>query len=198
MTKRPSVIIAVGTERRPKLRAVERALTDLRSRFPSFLPGQLLLEPRRVPSGVSSTPTTTGECMEGARTRALGAFELLGQDGRSPALGIGLEGGVVSEEGLVFLESWAYVTDGASGHFGGSGCIPLPPELAEAVLGRGEDLGTAADRAFGRDDVAGGEGTFGVLTGGIVTREEAFVRSILHALAPFYNARVYSRIGEPS
>jgi non-canonical (house-cleaning) NTP pyrophosphatase len=60
------------------------------------------------------------------------------------------------------------------------------------VLGRGEDLGRAADHYFERRDVAGHEGTFGVLTNGVVTREEAFARSMLHALAPFYNAVAYS------
>ena len=60
------------------------------------------------------------------------------------------------------------------------------------MLDRGEDLGPAADRYFERRDVAGHEGTFGVLTNGIITREEAFARSMLHALAPFYNAGAYS------
>jgi non-canonical (house-cleaning) NTP pyrophosphatase len=93
----------------------------------------------------------------------------------------------------VFLESWAFVTDGTRGFFGGSGRIPLPDELASAVLERGEDLGPAADRFFQRRDVAGREGTFGVLTGGVITREDAFARSMLHALAPFYNEVAYSR-----
>jgi inosine/xanthosine triphosphatase len=167
-------------------------LAALRARFPDFLPGELAIEPRQVESGAPSTPTTTEETMRGAKTRARNAFAALRDEGLAPSLGIGLEGGIATEGDTVFLESWAYATDGERGFFGGSGRIPLPAELADAVLGRGEDLGRAADHYFERRDVAGHEGTFGVLTNGVVTREEAFARSMLHALAPFYNAVAYS------
>ena len=130
--------------------------------------------------------------MRGARNRAHNVLDVLKLEGSTPALGIGLEGGVATDGDAVFLESWAYATDGARGFFGGSGRIPLPDELATAVLERGMDLGPAADSYFKRQDVANHEGTFGVLTRGVVTREDAFVRSMLHALAPFYNARAYS------
>ena len=130
--------------------------------------------------------------MLGARNRAHNALVTLTDEGLIPSLSIGLEGGVAAEGTDVFLESWAFATDGRRGFFGGSGRIPLPSELAEAVLERGEDLGRAADRYFERRDVAGQEGTFGILTLGVVTREEAFARSMLHALAPFYNEEAYS------
>jgi len=187
-----SPIVAVGTTRRPKVHAVERVLAELRARFPDFLPGELTIEPRQVPSGAPSTPTTTEATMLGAETRARNAFAALVDDGLAPSLSIGLEGGIATEGRTVFLESWAFATDGERGFFGGSGRIPLPDELAAAVLDRGEDLGPAADRYFERRDVAGHEGTFGVLTNGVITREEAFARSMLHALAPFYNAGAYS------
>jgi non-canonical (house-cleaning) NTP pyrophosphatase len=187
-----SVIVAVGTTRQPKVRAVHSALSQLRARFPSFLPGELRLEPRQVSSRAPSTPATTEATMLGAQNRAHNALLAVRGDGIEPSIGIGLEGGIATELGAVFLESWAFATDGVRGFFGGSGRIPLPDELAAAVLDRGMDLGPAADSFFKRQDVAGHEGTFGVLTLGAVSREEAFVRSILHALAPFYNARAYS------
>jgi len=184
-------VVAVGTTRQPKLDAVELVLRELRERFPDFLPGELGLEPRQVPSGAPSTPTTTEETMRGARNRATNAFELLEREGITPALSIGLEGGIVAQNGAAFLESWSFVTDGNRGFYGGSGSIPLPEELTEAVLVAREDLGAAADRYFERRDVAGHEGTFGLLTQGMVSRKAAFVRSMLHALAPFYNAGAY-------
>lgn len=130
--------------------------------------------------------------MRGAKNRAHAAMVALRRDGLTPSLSIGLEGGVATEGGTVFLESWAFATDGQRGFFGGGGRIPLPDELATAVLEREEDLGPAADQYFERRDVAGHEGTFGVLTSGVVTREDAFARSLLHALAPFYNTGAYS------
>ncbi len=186
-----AIVVAVGTTRRPKLDAVELVLRELRQRFPDFLPGELGLEPRQVPSGAPSTPTSTEETMRGAKNRARRTFELLEDEGITPALSIGLEGGIVAQNGAAFLESWSFVTDGHGGFFGGSGSIPLPDELSEAVLERREDLGAAADRYFERRDVAGHEGTFGLLTQGMVSRKAAFVRSMLHALAPFYNTGGY-------
>jgi inosine/xanthosine triphosphatase len=184
-------VVALGTTRAPKVRAVRRALSEIRGRFPRFLAGEIRLEPRSVPSGVPETPRTTTEAMSGARSRAEGALRQVLSEGLQPALGIGLEGGVVAESGLSFLHSWAYVTNGAEGHFGSSGSVPLPPELVRAVMEEGEDLGEAADRYFERREVAANEGTFGVLTGMMVSREEAFARSLIHALAPFYNAVAY-------
>jgi inosine/xanthosine triphosphatase len=183
-------VIAIGTTRVPKVRAVERALSELRGRFPEFLPGALRLETRSVSSGVAETPRSTGEIMSGARTRARSAFETLLSDDERPAFGVGLEGGVAGAGEAFFLEAWAYVTDGERGYFGGSGAMPLPEGLAERVIS-GAELGEAADRYFGRTEVAANEGTFGLLTRMMVSREEAFVRSLIHALAPFYNFAPY-------
>jgi non-canonical (house-cleaning) NTP pyrophosphatase len=95
------------------------------------------------------------------------------------------------EQPSFLLESWAYATDGVDGFFGSSGCLPLPRYLVEAVVEKGEDLGPAANRIFEQEDVAGRQGTFGILTADVITREEAFVRAVLHALAPFYNRATY-------
>jgi inosine/xanthosine triphosphatase len=192
------LIVAIGSTRGPKVEAVRRTLSTLKERFPGFVRDDLRLIARAVPSGTSSTPLSTAELMEGARRRAQGLFEILSEEGAVPALSIGLEGGLRSEtpEGcdapIVSLEAWAFATDGVNGFFGSSGCLPLPGELVRAVVERGADLGPAADEFYGQQDVAGRQGTFGVLTAELVTREEAFVRALLHALAPFYNASAYA------
>jgi inosine/xanthosine triphosphatase len=184
-------VVVIGTQRVPKVRAVERAFSELRSRFPEFLPGSLRLEARSVSSGVAETPLSTEETMLGARTRAHAALETVLSEGMRASLGIGLEGGVASTRGASFLESWAYVTDGTRGYFGGSGAMPLPDGLAARVLVEGAELGDAADRYFARTEVAANEGTFGLLTRMMVSREDAFVRALTHALAPFYNLQAY-------
>ncbi len=192
------MIVAIGSTRGPKVEAVRHALSILKERFPGFFRDELRLIARAVPSGIASTPLSTAELMEGAQIRAQGLFEILSEEGAVPKLSIGLEGGLRSElavgleEPVVSLEAWAYVTDGVSGFFGSSGCLPLPSKLVQAVVERGEDLGPAADKFYGQQDVAGRQGTFGVLTADLVTREEAFVRALLHALAPFYNASAYA------
>jgi non-canonical (house-cleaning) NTP pyrophosphatase len=199
------LIVAVGSTRGPKVEAVRRALAILKERFPGFLGDDLRLIARAVPSGTASTPLSSAELMEGARKRAQGLFEVLSEEGSVPALSIGLEGGLRTEtaeagdEPVVSLEAWAYATDGVKGFFGSSGCLPLPSELVRAVLEDGADLGPAADEFYGQQDVAGRQGTFGILTAELVTREEAFIRALLHALAPFYNATAYAtRVREGS
>lgn len=191
------MIVAIGSTRGPKVEAARRALAIVKEKFPGFFRGGLRLIARSVPSGTAATPSSTEELMAGARHRATRLFERLAEEGQVPALSLGLEGGILREseghgrEAVFLLESWAYVTDGVCGYYGSGGCIALPSELTEAVLDRGEELGSAADKLYGLRDVAGRQGTFGVLTAGLVTREEAFVRALVHALAPFYNASAY-------
>lgn len=180
------------------MEAVRRAIAILRERFPNFLEGKVELIARAVPSGTSSTPRSTAELTTGARNRAETLFDVLSSEGCVPALSLGLEGGLLSEKGsesnrrCFLLEGWAYATDGEKGYFGSSGCLPIPGGLAEAVFEKGEELGAAADRFYDQSDVAGRQGTFGLLTADIITREEAFVRALLHALSPFYNSKAYT------
>ena len=191
------MIVALGSTREPKIRAAQRALTLIKERIPAFLAGDYQLLSRAAPSGTSPTPQSTAELMAGARNRAESLIQTLSSEAQAPDLSIGLEGGIGSETGLdgksrlYFLESWAYVTNGRQGVFGSSGCLPLPDDVVEAVVNRGEDLGPVADKLYEQEDVAGHQGTFGILTADLITREDAFVRSLLHALAPFYNQSAY-------
>src|SRR5579863_1969120 len=137
-----TIRIAVGSKRAPKLDAVREALASL---------GPLLhanahfeVSGFEVQTGVSHTPRSRAELMAGARGRC----EALRHDQRA-AYFVGLEGGldVVSENGqengrrLVFLESWAYVSNaGGLGFYGRSGAILLPAALAVEVLDRDIEL----------------------------------------------------------
>jgi non-canonical (house-cleaning) NTP pyrophosphatase len=108
---------------------------------------------------------------------------------------VGLEGGldVAVENGTrrVFLESWAYVTDGVRGHFGCSGSIEIPVLLAEEVLTRGTELSIAIDRYAGAVGIRDGQGAWGVLSDNLVTRQESFRLAVVAAFAPFYNVKMY-------
>lgn len=183
-------IIAVGSRRRPKILACHMALQQLGESACT-----IRLEARSVDSSVASTPVSTEAMMLGARYRARRVLALIQDQGARPRFAIGLEGGIKQEplpdRSVNFLESWAFVTDGRRGYFGSSGAIELPARLSDRVLCKGEELGDASDAEFHKQDIAGAEGTFGVLSANAVTREAAFVRSLLHAFAPFYNDGVY-------
>jgi len=185
--------IAVGSTRRPKLQAVHEAAASFA--FALSPHARLEIQGYEVESGVSHTPVSREELMQGARQRAETLRKML-RDSSLPAdYYVGLEGGldVVSENGQrrVFLESWAYVTDGLRGHFGCSGSIELPEALAEEVLSRGTELGVAIDRFAGAVGIRDGQGAWGVLTGNLVSRQESFRLAVLTAFAPFYNAKMY-------
>lgn len=188
------IIVAVGSIRKPKLRAVTEALNAVATKL---LPdGDFEVVGVEVESGVSSTPSSSEELMRGARQRAE-ALALLARETRKPwRYFVGLEGGLEvlqdDRSRRVFLESWAYVSDGTRGFYGRSGGIELPEELAHEVLERGFDLSDAIDRYAGAIGIRDGQGAWGVLSRDLVTREDASRLSVIVAFAPFFNGSVYS------
>lgn len=185
--------IAVGSTRRPKINAVN----DAASAITALLEQNVAMQVAgyEVESGVSHTPTSREELMRGARQRAEALQEKLRADGTNADFYVGLEGGldVSMDNGheRVFLESWAYVTHGAHGHFGCSGSIEIPDPLAEEVLSRGTELGIAVDQYAGAVGIRDGQGAWGILSANLISRQDSFRLALLAAFAPFYNARIY-------
>lgn len=204
----PKTIIAVGSRRGPKISAVKEALGALSPSFPPAAEFELVgLE---VDSGVSHTPLSQEELMRGARQRAEALVEIARKNGSPWQYFVGLEGGldVIHENASplptrpdldlaqgsrrrVFLESWAYVSDGARGHYGRSGGIELPEPLAREVLENGTELAVAIDRFAGMVGIRDAQGAWGVLSGDLISRQEAFRVAVIAAFAPFYNAKMY-------
>jgi inosine/xanthosine triphosphatase len=189
----PLCRIAAGSTRRPKLNAVSEAATLFRRFF--SVDTNIEVKGYEVESGVSHTPTSREELLQGARQRAEALVLRLAASGKPASFYVGLEGGldVVRERGhrRVFLESWAYVTDVERGHFGGSGSIEIPESLAEEVLVRGTELSAAIDEFAGQAGVRDAQGAWGVLSGDLILRQESFRLAVLSAFAPFYNQKFY-------
>jgi|SRR5579859_3969900 len=185
--------IAVGSTRRPKLAAVSEALES----FGAVLaPGtEFAVLGFEVESGVGHTPASREELMRGARQRAESLQRLAQQRRETWQYFVGLEGGLdsVQEEGArrVFLESWAYVSDGSRGHYGRSGGVEIPTALAHEVLENGVELSMAIDRFAGAVGIRDAQGAWGVLSRDLITRQDAFRVAVLAAFAPFYNAKMY-------
>jgi inosine/xanthosine triphosphatase len=185
--------IAVGSKRRPKLDAVKEAAASIGLFFGEA--AMLDVAGYEVESGVNHTPVSREELMQGARQRAEALEKSFRVQGRAADFFIGLEGGldVAAENSVkrVFLESWAYVSDGRRGHFGCSGSIELPEALAEEVLSRGTELSVAIDRFAGAAGIRDGQGAWGVLSRNLISRQESFRLAVVAAFAPFYNAEMY-------
>jgi inosine/xanthosine triphosphatase len=189
------LIIAVGSARKPKLAAVRDAVDGMIS---LLSPGTSIeIVGMEVESGVNHTPLSREESMRGARQRAETLQKMAQEEGRLWNYFVGLEGGLdsVMENGerRVFLESWAYVSDGTRGHFGRSGAVELPELLAEEVFVNGTDLSIAIDRFAGEAGIRDAQGAWGVLSANKITRQEAFRVALIAAFAPFFNSSTYRK-----
>lgn len=177
------MIVVLGSTRQPKAQAVASVLNELREEL-----GPAELRLLDVPSGVPETPLDRADIMAGARNR-VEALQALVPGAQFYA---GLEGGLhaqKSDQGYiwtVWLENWAYVSNGKHGFFGSGGSVPVPDAIARETIGQQRSLAAVIDELSGKHDVRSGEGTWGVLTNGRVTREEVFRRALLNAFVPFY------------
>jgi inosine/xanthosine triphosphatase len=190
------IIVAVGSARRPKLHAVSDAIDAYRYAFGDK--AEIEITGVETPSGVSHTPLSRSETMRGARQRVEALRQLAHKRKDDPwQYLVGLEGGLdvmnVDGERQVFLENWAYVANAEGrGFFGQSGAILLPEDLAREVVDGGVELSEAIDAFAGRKGVRDDEGAWGILTGGRITRRDAFRISTINAFAPLLNKRLYT------
>jgi len=191
-----TIRIAVGSKRAPKLEGVRQALQSLGP----LLRANAAFEVAgfEVATGVSHTPLSREELMAGARARCEAVMSASGYG--AGAYFVGLEGGldVVRENGrrLAFLQSWAFVANaGGRGFYGQSGAILLPEALAAEVLDRGAELSQAIEAFTGTTGVRDSQGAWGVLTRGLIDRQESFRIAVICAFAPFFNAEMYGGKG---
>ena len=188
-----NLIIAAGSTRKPKLAAVREAVDGMAELGAAGAAIEIVGV--EVESGVNHTPMSREESMRGARLRAEALYKIARDEGKQWNYFVGLEGGldciVENGERRVFLESWAYVSDGMRGHFGRSGAVELPEALAEEVFVRGTELSIAIDQFAGEAGIRDAQGAWGVLSGNKITRQEAFRIALIAAFAPFFNHAIY-------
>jgi non-canonical (house-cleaning) NTP pyrophosphatase len=210
------ILVAVGSTRRPKVNAVSEALAAIRT-VSEFLP-QFEIVGVEVDSGVSHTPLSREDLMAGARQRSEALIKMARAQDKRWRYFVGLEGGfdviqgldvipsldvmpeldVVSEAGnrWVFLESWAYVTDGEGrGSFGQSGAVLVPEALAKTVVDDDVELSQAIDAFAGGHNIRDAEGAWGILTRNLTTRQDSFRTAVINAFAPFFNRELYAGDG---
>jgi inosine/xanthosine triphosphatase len=172
MAHSSAVVVGVGSANPVKIGAT-------RTVFDHFFPGAEMRS-ADVRSGVPDQPWGDEETIRGAVNRAVAAREAVDGD-----FGIGIEGGVVDgENGIVRTCAWAAVVarDGRRG-VGGSLSLELPPAVA-ALVRSGLELGHAMDAVTGEHNVKQGLGAVGILTDGLVTRQQAYESIIAYALVP--------------
>jgi inosine/xanthosine triphosphatase len=189
-----TILIAVGSIRRPKLNAVREALAVIGPRLKGNT--NFDIAPVEVPSSVRHTPLSREDMMTGARHRAEALVEIARAKNEPWNYFVGLEGGLdVVRDGpdrRVFLQNWAYVTDGSGlGAFGQSGAVLLPEPLVRRVVDEGVELSEAVDQLAGGRGIRDAQGAWGILTRDIITRQDAFRVAVISAFAPFFNRQLY-------
>jgi len=140
-----------------------------------------------VPSRVRAMPMSDDECITGARNRATAAQRALDAD-----LGLGLEGGAHQIDDRLFLIGWVVAIDNSGQEsIACAARMPLPPAVSQAILA-GRELGPVMDELTGRPGVSQAEGAIGILTQGLMTRQQAFEMGVTYALAPWISPEWYS------
>jgi non-canonical (house-cleaning) NTP pyrophosphatase len=194
-----SLRVAVGSLRAPKVNAVRKAL-DSCSRWLAAPHSQIEIVGFEVESGVGATPLSRLETMRGARQRVDVLRRLADASVENWDYFVGLEGGleVVNVDGArrVFLESWVYAANSSGvGNYGQAGAIALPDDLAARVVDDRIDLSAAIDAFAGASGIRNSQGAWGVLTCGLITREDAFWTATINAFAPFFLNRESRQTG---
>jgi non-canonical (house-cleaning) NTP pyrophosphatase len=186
------MIIAIASKRGPKVEAVKKCF-ELTKQFFISTPIEFLTY--EIDAGIIM-PRSITELMDGAKKRTMLLQQTLQSENRHADFFIGMEGGFhsIHHDGKehIFLQSWAYVSNGVIGFFGSSGNILVPEKIAVEVMKQNRDLSEVIDEFTKRIDVRSKQGTWGILTKDLLTRQQSFEIALTTAFAPFYNSEIFS------
>jgi inosine/xanthosine triphosphatase len=177
--------IIIGSVNPVKVAALKRALAA----HPDYRDAEVVA--MEVESGVGKQPRGFEEILFGAKNRAVGAFAGV----KGCVLGFGIESGMyqLNQPKLAPVlgeEFWMNVTvcaafNGERACYGFSPSFMVPAEVARLVVEEGLDLNEAAKKAglTTHERVGYAQGLVGVLTDGVLTREDYTVPAVILALA---------------
>jgi non-canonical (house-cleaning) NTP pyrophosphatase len=189
------MVVAIASIRKPKVAAVQAVFRRL-ARQLNLAAEKLVFDDFDIGSGVEETPKSLERIMQGARSRALNLRNLCIEKSKDAAFVIGLEGGLFSVDGSsfgrqTFLQSWACVLSDGRESFGASGAILVPQSIAGPVINENQSLSDVIDRTAMQQDIRSKQGTWGILSRDLITRQASFEVALTSALAPFYNPVFY-------
>lgn len=196
-----AMIVGLASTRKPKVDAVRAVFRRLAPKFDVTFEKIEFIE-MEIASGIDETPTSLNHILQGAKRRGISLREICQERNHAVTYAIGMEGGLFSVEDPLFgiqtfLQSWAYVTDYQQESFGASGAIVVPDSISEPVLHGKESLGVVIDRLAQQTNVRSNQGTWGVLTQDLISRQASFELALTSALAPFYNPASYGIRNKP-
>ncbi|MEM3466773.1 MAG: inosine/xanthosine triphosphatase [Thermoproteota archaeon] len=176
--KTDRIRIAIGSNNPVKVKATENVMRRIYS--------NVEIVSVDVRTNVSHTPLSDEECIKGALQRAKDAIELAKAD-----LGVGMEGGIVKRLDRYFLIGWCVVIDKKViwpwVMVAVSSCRK---KVVEKVL-EGEELGDVMDNIMGVKETKRKMGAVGILTNGMVDRQEAWEKTLIYAMTRKLKPELY-------
>jgi len=172
------MIINIGSKNPVKISAVKNAFSHYFK--------NIQINSVKVNSGVSSTPLSLKETIQGAKNRAKNTF-------KNCDFSIGIEAGFFESPGSdtgYHLTSYTAIYDGKRFYLGGSPILELPKKIVQEVL-KGKELGLLIDDAMNLKNNKQKIGVVGILTKGILHRQKALEQGIITALCPIINKKFY-------
>ena len=138
-------------------------------------------------SNIPAQPRSEEETLLGAKNRTTHAKSLFPE----ADYWVGIEGGVDEDPQGMYAFAWIYVLH-RSGKSSQSqtGTFYLPPRVV-ALIQDGMELGHADDLVFQAQNSKQKGGSVGLLTHGLITREEYYQQAMVLALIPFLNESLY-------
>lgn len=176
------VHIIVASTNPVKINCIKNAFAKM---FPDM---EHLVEGVSAPSGVSDQPMSIEETIQGARNRA----QYIRQARPEADYYAGIEGGLTTDElGQLIGIAWVVILDQQGRESKAStGTFVLPKIMADDIRS-GMEMGVAADKLYGTDNIKHNLGTVGALTDGVIDRTEYYTHAAILALIPFKNASRY-------
>jgi inosine/xanthosine triphosphatase len=173
-------LVLVGSKNPVKISCTEDAFT--RAFNSTFL-----VEGINATSGVSDQPIGDTETLKGAKNRAFNSKEIFPEAN----FWIGIEGGIDEDEKGMFAFAWIFILhDSGKTSQSKTGTFYLPEKITQLVK-EGMELGKADDHVFDLENSKQQGGSVGILTKGVVNREEYYRQAIILALIPFMNSSLF-------
>lgn len=124
-------------------------------------------------SNVSPQPSSDEETRQGAIHRAIASFE-----GSEGGIGIGLEGGIMYVENMLYLCNWGALAVSSEKIFTASGARIVLPESFISELDKGRELGDIMAEYAKKANVRSKEGAVGIFTNDLIDRSEMFTHVV--------------------
>jgi len=174
--------IFVGSTNPVKINAAHQAAID---HWPN-----LTVQGFVTQSGVKDQPLSDEETRQGALNRAQSALN----QGLTtlltpvvPILGIGLEGGVLTDDqGQMWSTVWAAVIDTQGHVFEANGARVKVAKVIATAISQGQEMGPIMQKLTGLSDVRKKQGMFGIITNNFVNRTEEYSALAKIALGLWY------------